>query len=81
MVADLRIDTILLESYTKVEYTVDDPPREMERGKYYPITIHDVRLHSKSILGLLDVSQILLLQRRIYHKLLHEGDVDVIPSQ
>lgn len=76
-----RFDSVLLEAYAKVEYSVDQPPSEMENGKYYPITIHGVTLAGHSIDSMLDVSHFLMLQRRIYHKLLDEGEFDGVPSR
>ena len=53
-----------------VTYTLDDPPYEMEKGKYYPVTIREVKLGGKSIKNLLHVSHIMLLQRRVWHSML-----------
>jgi hypothetical protein len=68
----MSTDTVLLEAYVDVSYTVDDPPHE---GKQYPITISGVNFRGKEIDRLLTVEHIMMLQRRMYLKLEDRGEV------
>lgn len=60
-----------IDLYVDVEFSRDVPFKEMEKGKYYPITIRDVKLRGTSIKNLLDVHHIMLLQRRVYFNILN----------
>lgn len=64
---------VLFESMVDVEYSIDEPPEANVNGKLYPVTIKDVKLRGRSIELDLHVSHILMLQRRLYIKLVDEG--------
>jgi hypothetical protein len=71
----LEID---LDITVEVEYeVVDNPPPE----RHYPIDILTAKFRGKDILSLLHIGHIMTLQRRVYHRLLDEADIDVIPTK
>ena len=66
-VMDTMID---LDVVLDVEYTMDEPFEEMHNGKYYPITIKDVKFRGHSIYNYLHISHVMALQRRVYNRII-----------
>jgi len=60
-----------LDIAVDAEYTMDEPFEEMANGKYYPITIKKVFFRGQDITGLLHVSHVMTLQRRLYNRIIN----------
>ena len=73
---DARIDSILIDTYVDVGYTIDDPPTEnSSSGQFYPISIDTVELRGMSILRCLSIHEIMMIQRRTFFLLKDKGEI------
>ena len=69
----MKTDSVLLDVYVDIDYTIDEPfEQNSPSGKCYPITVQHVRLRGREIEPVLHVGHIMMIQRRLYFKLLDE---------